>query len=150
MNDYVSSWDFTLANYGAVWAFLVQFGLLLLFLMLGNILRRTVPLFRKCLVPSALLGGGLLLISLAMDRILGRESMGGGDIKLLAVVGLYLGPIGAMFALVLACVIGLLFHALRRGEGARAFPFGPSIAVAAAAMLLFGAPLVAWYRGLLG
>ena len=62
MNDYVSSWDFTLANYDAVWAFLVQFGVLLLFLMLGNILRRTVPLFRKCLVPSALLGGGLLLI----------------------------------------------------------------------------------------
>ena len=56
------SWDFTLANYGAVWAFLVQFGLLMMFLMLGNILRRTIPLFRKCLVPSALLGGGLLLI----------------------------------------------------------------------------------------
>ena len=60
--DYASSWDFTLANYGAVWAFLIQFGLLLLFLMLGNILRRTIPLFRKCLIPSALLGGGLLLI----------------------------------------------------------------------------------------
>ena len=60
--DHVSGWDFTLANYGPVWAFLVQLGLLLLFLMLGNILRRTVPLFRKCLVPSALLGGGLLLI----------------------------------------------------------------------------------------
>ena len=95
------------------------------------------------------LGGGLLLISLVMDRIMGRDTLGGGDIKLLAVVGLYLGPIGAMFALVLACAIGLLFHALRRGEGERAFPFGPSIAVAAAAMLLYGAPLVAWYRGLL-
>lgn len=56
-----SSWDFTLANYDAVWAFLVQFGLLLLFLMLGNILRRTIPLFRKCLIPSALLGGAVLL-----------------------------------------------------------------------------------------
>ena len=60
--DYTSSWDFTLANYGAVWAFIVQFGLLLLFLILGNILRRVIPLFRKCLIPSALLGGGLLLI----------------------------------------------------------------------------------------
>ena len=59
--DVASSWDFTLANYDAVWAFLVQLGLLLLFLMLGNILRRTIPFFRKCLVPSALLGGGLLL-----------------------------------------------------------------------------------------
>ncbi|MBQ3543229.1 MAG: hypothetical protein IJA45_08925 [Oscillospiraceae bacterium] len=60
--NYASSWDFTLANYDAVWGFLVQLGLLLLFLMLGNILRRTVPLFRKCLIPSALLGGSLLLV----------------------------------------------------------------------------------------
>ena len=57
-----SGWDFSLANYGPVWSFLVQLGLLLMFLMLGNILRRTVPLFRKCLIPSALLGGTLLLI----------------------------------------------------------------------------------------
>lgn len=60
--NHASSWNFTLANYDAVWAFMVQLGLLLLFLMLGNILRRTVPLFRKCLIPSALLGGTLLLI----------------------------------------------------------------------------------------
>ena len=56
-----AGWDFTLANYDAVWAFLVQIGLLLMFLMVGNILRRTIPLFRKCLVPSALLGGAVLL-----------------------------------------------------------------------------------------
>ena len=60
--DGAASWDFTMANYDAVWAFLVQLGLLLLFLMLGNILRRKIPLFRNCLIPSALLGGGLLLI----------------------------------------------------------------------------------------
>jgi len=62
MDNYASSWDFTLANYDAVWAFMAQLGLLLLFLMAGNIIRRVVPLFRKCLVPSALLGGALLLI----------------------------------------------------------------------------------------
>lgn len=60
--SYASSWDFTMANYDAVWGFLVQLGLLLLFLMLGNILGRTVPLFKKRLIPSALLGGALLLI----------------------------------------------------------------------------------------
>ncbi len=69
--NYASSWDFTLANYDAVWAFLVQLGLLLLFLMLGNILRRTVPLFRKCLIPSALLGGGLLLLVSFISKKLG-------------------------------------------------------------------------------
>jgi len=61
--NYASGWDFTLANYGAVWAFLVQLGLLLLFLMLGNIIRRTIPVFRVCLIPSALLGGALLLVT---------------------------------------------------------------------------------------
>ncbi len=60
--DYASSWDFTMANYGEVWAFLAQLGLLFLFLLLGNILRRTIPLFRKCLIPSALLGGALMLV----------------------------------------------------------------------------------------
>ena len=69
--DVASSWDFTLANYSAVWAFLVQLGLLLLFLMLGNILRRTIPLFRKCLIPSALLGGGLLLVVDVIAKQLG-------------------------------------------------------------------------------
>ncbi len=58
---YLSSWDFSLANYDAVWAFLVQLGILLIFLMLGNILRRRIPFFRSCLIPSALLGGALLL-----------------------------------------------------------------------------------------
>ena len=66
-------WDFTLANYGAVWAFMVQLGLLLLFLLCGNILRRTIPLFRKCLIPSALLGGGLLLVVDLILKPLGFE-----------------------------------------------------------------------------
>ena len=70
MND-VSSWDFTLANYDAVWSFLVQFGLLLVFLMMGNILRRKIPLFRKCLIPSALLGGAVLLVVNLVTKKLG-------------------------------------------------------------------------------
>ena len=57
-----SSWDFTMANYDQVWSFMVQLGLLLMFLMLGNTLRRKIPLFRKILIPSALLGGALLLV----------------------------------------------------------------------------------------
>ncbi len=65
------NWNFTLANYGAVWAFMVQIGLLLLFLMLGNILRRKIPLFRKSLIPSALLGGTLLLIANVITKQFG-------------------------------------------------------------------------------
>ena len=102
------------------------------------------------LAAALVYGGGLLGVSLILDKVLGRESLGGGDVKLFAVVGLYLGMIGTLFAMMLACVVGLLFAALsRRGGAGRAFPFGPSIALSAAVMLLYGAPLVAWYQGLL-
>lgn len=64
-----ASWDFSLANYDVVWSFLVQFGLLLLFLMVGNILRRKLLLLRNAQVPSALLGGLLLLlVNLLLER----------------------------------------------------------------------------------
>ena len=94
-------------------------------------------------------GGGLLVLSLVMDRLLGRDSMGGGDIKLFAVVGLYLGFVGTLFSVIIACVLGLLLQALlKRKGGDRAFPFGPAIALSAAAMLLYGEPLVNGYLGL--
>lgn len=102
------------------------------------------------LVSAVVYGGGLLAVSLILDRVLGRDSLGGGDIKLFAVVGLYLGLVGTLFALMLSCVAGLLFAQLSRRTGEdRAFPFGPAIALSAAVMLLYGAPLVAWYQGLL-
>ena len=100
---------------------------------------------------GVLFGGGILLVSLALDRILGKESLGGGDVKLLGVCGLYLGLVGTLFTLMFACFFGLLVYAYRRsrGEEKEAFPFGPSISAAAACMLLFGEPLVSWYLGLL-
>ena len=93
-------------------------------------------------------GGALLILSLLMDKVMGRDTMGGGDIKLFGVVGLYLGFVGALFAVMLACVLGLIFHAVGKSRD-RAFPFGPSIAAATALMLLYGEPLVNWYTGLL-
>ena len=102
-------------------------------------------------VSGAGFGGGILLISLVMDAVLHRESMGGGDIKLFAVMGLYLGPAASLFALVLACILGLLFQLIRKaaGTGEEQIPFGPAIAAAAAVMLLWGGGMVRWYLSLL-
>lgn len=103
------------------------------------------------ILAAAVFGGGLLGVSVLMDKRLGRESMGGGDIKLFAVVGLYLGLVGTLFALLLSCAIGLaVFVCVRsRREGGQAFPFGPYIAAASAVMLLYGEPVIQWYLGLL-
>ena len=102
------------------------------------------------LLAAVVFGGGTLLISLIMDRLLGKESLGGGDVKLLALVGLYLGLAPSLFALLLACLIGLLFFvvrmAVKKEQGQ--FPFGPSIAAAAVVMLLWGGGLVDWYLNL--
>ncbi len=107
----------------------------------------------NCVLAAVIFGGGVLLLSLLMDRILGKESLGGGDVKLLAVTGLYLGIVGSLFQLVLACVIGLAFALLRRRAkektGAQ-FPFGPAIAAAAYLVLLYGGAAERWYLGLLG
>ena len=101
----------------------------------------------------------LLATVLLVDLLLGRESMGGGDLKLYAVAALYFGWQQMLFLVILSCVLGLLSSVAfaRRaeqdaaGEGkgvSRPFPFGPSIAVACVITMLVGSDVVAWYWGL--
>lgn len=93
------------------------------------------------------LGGAVLLISLFMDKVLKKESMGGGDIKLLFVLGLFLGLPECLLLLVFSCVLGLVIALLlRRSE--KAFPFGPALSAGMLLTLMVGAPIVNWYLGL--
>ena len=59
----LSNWNFSLENYDSVWKFVVQIGLLLIFLLIGNGLRNLIPFLKKSLIPSSLIGGLLLLIT---------------------------------------------------------------------------------------
>ena len=96
------------------------------------------------------ISGGMLLISLVMDKVLQRESLGGGDVKLFAVVGLYLGLLPSMFALILSCILGLAVNLPRQRGNSEPFPFGPWIAVATVVMLFCGQAVVEWYLGFMG
>lgn len=97
------------------------------------------------LLSGVLIGGGILLISLAMDKLLKKESLGGGDVKLLFMVSLYMSPIAALINLVLSCVLGLLFVLALKSEK---IPFGPSISLASFITLLTGESIATWYLGL--
>ncbi len=89
----------------------------------------------------------LVLLTLAMDRLLGRDSMGGGDVKLLGVAALYVGWRQCLVLLPLACCLGLASALVRpAGERADAFPFGPSIALALWVTLLVGPEVEPWLR----
>lgn len=59
----LSNWNFSLENYDSVWKFVVQIGLLLIFLLIGNGLRNLIPFLKKSLIPSSLIGGVLLLVT---------------------------------------------------------------------------------------
>lgn len=91
-------------------------------------------------------GGGLLLLSLYMDKRMKRETLGGGDVKLLFLTGLFFGWKGNLLCLTLACVAGIVWGLAgkRRGE---AIPWGPSIAVGAWITALAGQPFINWYLG---
>ena len=58
-----SGWSFDLSQFDQVWKALLQIALLLIFLLIGNTLRRVIPFLRKAFIPSALIGGLLLFIT---------------------------------------------------------------------------------------
>lgn len=92
-----------------------------------------------------LLSGSMLGVSYLFDRATGRESLGGGDIKLFFMTGLYLESVWELlFYLILSCIFGLFAAAVRRQER---LPFGPAIAAACVVMLLYGDVLTRWYTG---
>ena len=115
------------------------------------LLRLAVDLsaWKDMLLGALIIPLALLLIVLVMDKVLGRETMGGGDIKLLAVLGLHFGPVETFILLIFACIIGLVFALIaKRGKG-KAFPFGPMLSLAGWLTLLVGSPLANWYLSLL-
>ena len=104
-------------------------------------------------VLGAILGGGILwLIAEAYFRYSGQEGMGGGDIKMLAMVGAFLGWQQVLLTLVLASVAGALLGSIiiasRRGGMKFAVPFGTFLAVGALAASLVGPRVIGWYLGL--
>ncbi len=81
-------------------------------------------------------------ITWIMEKILKKETMGGGDIKLFFMIGLYLDITLSLFNLILSCVIGLLFVI---GMKKNKIPFGPSISLATYITLLYGTQFANWY-----
>jgi leader peptidase (prepilin peptidase) / N-methyltransferase len=99
---------------------------------------------------GVLVGGGFLLgLAWAYEAFTGVEGMGGGDIKLLAMIGAFLGWTSIPFTLFLASltgsIIGLGFM-IGKGVGRRfALPFAPFLCLGALLYLFFGNELVQFY-----
>ncbi len=99
-----------------------------------------------------LLGGGFLwAVAEGYYRATGREGMGGGDIKLLAMIGAFLGWKSVLLVLMVASVTGSIAGGmimLLRGVDSKVpIPFGPFLAAGALIALFSGDQIVDWYVG---
>jgi len=115
-----------------------------------------VPIWVVSLVGAvigALIGGGSLwLMGWTWEKLRGIEAMGLGDVKMMFMVGAYLGwrlTILTIFVGVLSgSLIGIVLMARQRERDMQMLlPFGVFLGLGSIAALLFGAPIVAWYAG---
>jgi leader peptidase (prepilin peptidase)/N-methyltransferase len=97
-----------------------------------------------------LLGGGVLYaIAEVYYRVRHEEGLGMGDVKMLAMIGAFIGwkltLMTLMMASVAGSIIGVAVITARRGDMKYALPFGTFLAVGAALAAIVGTPLLDWY-----
>jgi leader peptidase (prepilin peptidase)/N-methyltransferase len=99
-------------------------------------------------------GGGILwALAWASPYLFGKEGMGGGDIKLLAMIGAFLGWKPALLTILIGSltgsVIGISLIALKFMKRDEYIPFGPFLVLGAIVSMFFSQPLLDWYQRLL-
>ncbi len=110
------------------------------------------PTWTESLIGLLAGGGSLYLVAVGYEALTKREGMGGGDVKLLAMIGAWLGWKAILFTLFLASLSGTLIGGgamLLQKQGRHyAIPFGPFLAFGALAYVFFGPQLIDWYLNL--
>lgn len=101
-------------------------------------------------VIGAALGGGLLYaVAVASEWVLKKEGMGLGDVKLLAMIGAFLGWKAVLVTVFVGALggsfVGLALMALKLKRRDDPIPFGPFLALGAVSALFAGPELIAWY-----
>lgn len=133
-------------------------------LLLGLAVRFALPLLQREPWPSPVQGllagivGAVLgiwlfdLITLFASAALGQTAMGGGDAKLAALLGAWLGWQGVLLSGFLACVVGATLGggaiALKLISRRQPIPFGPFLAIGAVITIFWGETLIGAYRAL--
>ncbi len=109
------------------------------------------PGWRDSLIGIVIGGGVLYAIAEGYYRIRGHDGLGMGDVKLLAMIGAFLGWKLVLLTLVMASFSGAVFGvaviASSRGDMKYALPFGTFLAVGAVIAAAWGTPIVDWYFG---
>ena len=103
------------------------------------------PSILTSLIGAALGFGVLLAVGVLGEWVFKKPAMGGGDIKMMAMVGAFLGPAGAMLTIFLGALAGTIVFAPLSLKTKKEVPFGVFLGLGAAIAFLFGEALVDWY-----
>ena len=97
---------------------------------------------------GAALGSGLLWgVGALYRKIRVVDAMGMGDVKMMAMIGAYLGPVGAVLTIFLGALAGSVIFGPISLKTGKMVPFGVFLALGAAVTFLLGDALIDWYRG---
>jgi leader peptidase (prepilin peptidase) / N-methyltransferase len=101
---------------------------------------------------GVLIGGGFLYAAGTLaEKIMKKEAMGGGDVKLLAMIGAFLGWKAILWTIFISSLLGSVagvYLRLKRGEVY--IPYGPYLGLAAFLFMFFGQSFIGWYTRFLG
>ncbi|HEY8470201.1 MAG TPA: prepilin peptidase [Longimicrobiales bacterium] len=103
--------------------------------------------FPRAALGAALGFGCLYLVAVVGKWAFRKEAMGGGDIKMMAMVGAFLGPAGAILTIFLGALLGTLIFGPIALVTRRLVPFGIFLALGAAVAHGWGDELLRWYLG---
>ena len=105
--------------------------------------------FASGLLGAVVLGGGLLVLTTLYELIRRKEAFGGGDIKLMAAAGLFLGwqntLLAMFFGIVFGGMYGIYLLAAKKAGKKDHFAFGPFLCAGIVIAMLFGGPVLEWY-----
>ncbi len=105
--------------------------------------------FLTSLIGTLLGGGSLFLVATIYQRLFKREGMGGGDVKLLAMIGAFLGWKAVILTIFLSSLIGsitgIIMMLLKGKDFKYAIPFGPFLSVGAVVALFYQNEIITWY-----
>jgi leader peptidase (prepilin peptidase)/N-methyltransferase len=105
------------------------------------------PTLQEAAIGAVAGGGALWLIAILGTWAFKKEAMGGGDIKLMTMIGAFLGWKGALLTVFLGALAGTLVFVPIAWKSDKLVPFGLFLAVGAALALYLGDPLLDWYMG---
>src|SRR4030042_5112686 len=105
--------------------------------------------FFNSLIGILLGGGSLFIVATFYQWLFKREGMGGGDIKLLAMIGAFLGWKAVLLTILLSSFIGsvtgILMMVVKGKDFKYAIPFGPFLSLGAVISLFYGQNIINWY-----